>query len=226
MNTTVLHTKETADASAWAGRDRGKRLSRLSGRRLSAPHLLVGVLLVITCAGGGVLAMTHRDDTKSVLALAQPVAVGQVLTAQHLTERSLTFDSNLGLIPATEASTVVGVPASFSLPEGSLVTRSMLGPPQSPPRGRAIAALGLKPGQFPPELSPGTAVLVLATPTPGMGTEEAQHSSWAAVVVDLVAGESGQNTVVSLQLTEADARAMASAPPGQFNVVTIAGGER
>lgn len=229
MTTSVMHTKEKADTSAgvWAGRNHDKAFSRLGGgRRRSVPHLLVGVLLVVACAGGGVLAVTQWDDRESVLILARPVVVGQVLTAQHLTELSITVDSGLELVPASAVSTVVGTPAAFNLPKGSLVTRPMLGAPRTPPQGEAIAALGLKPGQFPPDLSPGATVVVLATPTPRVGTGDAETSSWRAVVTGLATGATDQSTVVSLQLAEADAKAMSSAPAGQLNLVTIAGGER
>ena len=222
-------TQKPASANAWASRD-GKSPSRLSGggRRRSVPYLLLGVLLVVVCAAGGVLAGMQLGDRESVLALARPVAVGQILTPQDLKQVSLAADSGMDVIQASAASTVVGQPAAFGLPAGSLITRSVLGAPQIPAQGKAIAAVGLKPGQFPPDLSPGTTVAVLAGPgqstTTGTSTGSGQTSSWTAVVTGIAGRENEQTTVVSLQLFEADARALASSPAGQLSLVAIAGG--
>jgi hypothetical protein len=138
--------------------------------------------------------------------------------------------SGMDLMPVSAASTVVGRPVAFSLPAGSLVTRSVLGVPQVPEPGKAIAAVGLEPGQFPPDLSTGTAVAVFTTPgqgtTTGTSTGSGQTLSWTAVVTGVATPDTGQTTVVSLQLSESDARALASAPAGQLSLVVIAEGGR
>jgi hypothetical protein len=192
------------------------------------PYLLLGVLLVVVCAAGGVFAATRLGDRESVLALSRPVAVGQVIGAQDLKPVSMATDSGVDVLPESAASTVLGQPVAFSLPAGSLVTRSVLGSPQIPLAGNAIAAVGLKPGQFPPDLTPGTTVAVLATSSQGQatGTSNSQTSSWMAVVTGIAAREAEQVTVVSLQLSESDARALASAPVGQLALVAIARGGR
>jgi hypothetical protein len=189
---------------------------------------MLGALLIVVCAAGGVFAATQLGDRDSVLALARPVSVGQILTAQDLKQVSMAADSGMDIMPASAASTVVGQPVAFSLPVDALVTRSMLGAPKIPAQGQAIAAVGLKSGQFPPDLSPGTTVAVLTTPGQGTTTESTteQNSSWTAVVTGIAISEPEQTTVVSLQLSESDARALASAPAGQLSLVAIAGGGR
>lgn len=222
-------TGRKASPSAWAGRD-GKAPSRLSGsgRRRSVPYLLIGVLLVVVCAAGGVVAGMQLGQRESVLALARPVAVGDVVSAQDLKQVSIAVDSGMDVLPASSASSVVGQPIAYSLPAGSLLTRSELGSPQVPAQGKAIAAVGLKDGQFPPDLTPGTTVAVLTTPglgtTSGTSTGSAQSSSWTAVVTAVSSNPNAQTTVVSLQLSESDARALASAPAGQLSLVAISGG--
>ncbi|HEY3559515.1 MAG TPA: hypothetical protein VG674_00675 [Amycolatopsis sp.] len=232
MTTTASSTSpdaKPASLNSWASRD-GKTPARLTGggRRRSVPYLLLGVLLVAVCAAGGVFAGMQLGDRESVIALARAVAVGQLLQAQDLKQVSLAGDSGMDVLPASAASTVVGRPVAFSLPVGSLVTRSVLGVPQIPASGTGVAAVGLKPGQFPPDLAPGTTVAVLATPaqSPAVGTPLGQTSSWTAVVAAVAARETDQITVVSLQLAESDARALASAPAGQLSLVAIAGGGR
>jgi hypothetical protein len=223
--------KDRTATGPWGGRDgTSKPSSRLSGsgRRRSVPYLLLGVLLVVVCAAGGVFAGMQLGNRESVLALARPVAVGQVLTPQDIKQVSVASDSGMDLIPASESSAVQGEPLAFSLPVGSLITRTVLGAPQIPQPGKAIAAVGLKPGQFPPDLSPGTTVAVLATPGQGTtaGTATGQTSSWTAVVTGVATRDTDQTAVVSLQLNDSDARALASAPAGQLSLVTIAGGGR
>ncbi|MFC0107920.1 SAF domain-containing protein [Kibdelosporangium aridum] len=223
--------QQSVPSNGWAVRD-GKAPSRVTGgsRRRSVPYLLLGVLLVVACSAGGTLVGMQLGERESVLALARPVAVGQTLTAQDLKQVSMAVDSGMELVPASAASSVVGQPIAFSLPAGALVTRTVLGTPQIPVQGKAIAAVGLKPGQFPPDLSPGTTVAVLMTPGPGTETGapsgSGQASSWTAVVTSLASRENDQTTVVSLQLSDPDARALASAPADQLSVVVIAGGER
>jgi hypothetical protein len=179
----------------------------------------------VVCAAGGVLTGMQLGDRENVLALARPVPVGHVLTAQDLKQISVAADSAIGAMPASAASSVVGQPIAYSLPADSLVTRSVLGAPQVPAAGEAIAAIGLKPGQFPPELTPGTRVVVLVTPEQNTPKNE-QPSSWTAVVAGISGGETEQITVVSLQLSDPDARELASAAAGQLSLVTIAGGGR
>ena len=221
---TNTNTAATAPApSTWSGHE--KSPSRLSGggRRRRVPYLLLGVLLVVACAAGGVLTGMQLGNRETVLALARPVPVGQVLTAQDLKEVSVAADSGLDVLPTSAASSVVGQPIAYSLPTGSLVTRSVLGAPQTPADGKAIAAVGLKPGQFPPELTLGTRVAVLVTPDQNTN---GRTSTWTAVVTGIAAAETERVTVVSLQLSDPDARELASAPAGQLSLVAIAGGGR
>lgn len=230
-STSTASTPRQTSSNAWAVRE-GKSPSRLTGgaRRRSVPHLLLGVLLVVMSAAGGVVAGIQLANRENVLALARSVAVGQILSAQDLKQVGLPSDSGMDFVPASATSAVVGQPVAFSLPAGSLLTRSVLGAPLVPVSGKAIAAVGLKPGQFPPDLSPGTTVTVLTTQgqavTPGTTTGTGQTSSWIAVVVGVATRETEQTTVVSLQLSESDARALATAPAGQLSLVAIARGVR
>ncbi|MFD9735713.1 SAF domain-containing protein [Umezawaea sp. NPDC059074] len=220
--------KDRALPGAWAGREQAaKNFSRFSGRsRRKVPLLLLGILLIAACAAGGVLAGAHLGDREDVLVLAHPVAVGQILTLQDLKQVSLSADSTLELVHASAMSTIIGQPAAFSMPAGSLVTRSVLGATRIPARGQAMAAVGLKPGQFPPDLTLGTTVAVLAAAPQTTGASSGQAPSWTAVVAAIADREAEQTTVLTLQLPEPDARALASAPAGQLSVVSISGGGR
>lgn len=228
-NSDLINTKPPSNSSLrWTARD-GKPPTRWSNRRRRVPHLLLGLMLIPACGVGGAILATELGDRNSVLALARPVVAGQVLAAQDLRQVALAADSEMDVIVASAASTVVGQPLAFSLPQGSLITRSVLGAPQIPEQGKAIAAVGLKPGQFPPDLAPGTTVAVLLAP--GQGTSansvaEPAPKSWTAVVLGVTGRENEQTTVFSLRMSESDGRALSSAPAGQLSLLAIAGGNR
>ncbi|MEX5713311.1 SAF domain-containing protein [Parafrankia sp. FMc6] len=225
----------TAPSSAprTAGAERGARhggpasAARLTGgprRRRRLPYLLLGVVLVIGCATAGLLAGARVGSRAPVLVLARPVAVGHVLVAADVREARISADG-LDTIPAGSKDTVLGRPAAYSLPAGTVLSRAAVGAAQVPPRGEAIAAVALEAGQFPTGLSAGSRVAVVVAPSASAVSTASTGGaeSWSATVVAVVAADTDQTTVVSLQLAEADARALAAAPAGQIGVVTVSG---
>lgn len=221
-------------AGATHGAQPGGGPRRVAGvlRRRRLPYLLLGVLLVLGCAAGGVVAATRLGHREAVLALARPVTVGQQLSVRDVREVSVSTDTGLAVVPAASKARVVGRPVAYSLPAGALLTKDLLGDAQVPPSGRAVAALGLKAGQFPPGLQPGNQVTVVIAPpgdaasgtAPSSGS--AGVSSWSAVVSGVRTDGTDQTTVVSLQMAQADARALAAEPVGQVSVVLVHGGGR
>ncbi|MET9225594.1 SAF domain-containing protein [Lentzea sp. NPDC003310] len=220
---TATTTKQPSQPSTWGTRD-GNPPKRWIGRRRRIPHLVLGLALIPACGFGGAILATELGERENVLALARPVAAGQVLVAQDLRPIAIAVDVGTDVVVASAAPTTVGQPFAYSLPEGTLVTRSMLGEPQVPEQGKAIAAVGLKPGQFPPDLAAGTTVAVLLAP--GQGTPDVTTKSWTAVVLGVSVRENEQTTVVSLRMSESDGRALLQAPAGQVSLLAIAGGNR
>lgn len=219
MTTTARETASEDRTLGWGGRAPSKPRSRLTAtRRRQIPHLVIGALLVVGCAIGGVVAGLSFGDRGSALALARPVVVGQILSEQDLRRVDLPTDTVLDTLPASSANSVVGLPVAYDLPSGTLLTRAALGSPRTPPSGRAIAAVGLKPGQFPPNLTAGTTVVVLST-----SAEPTNRRSWTAVVTGIAARQNDNTAVVSLQLSEPDARLVASVPGGQLSVISVEG---
>jgi tight adherence protein C len=102
---------------------------------------------------------TRLDDRQSVLILAHPVSVGQLLSARDLRQAALSKD--VDVVPASESSTVLGRPLAYSLPAGTWLSRIIIGAPATPAAGQAEAAMGLTDGQFPPSLVAGARVAVL-----------------------------------------------------------------
>lgn len=209
----------------------GGSVSRVTAapRRRSVPHLVAGALLVVVCAVGAVVAAGQLGGRESVLALARAVAAGQVLAGGDVRAVEVAAGTELDLLPAASVSAVVGRSVAYALPAGSLLTRAALGPAQVPAEGEAVAAVGLRAGQFPPQLQPGARVAVLVS----AGTEQAPAgaaggpaagASWTGVVVAVEPGGGEQTTVVSLRLSEPDARAVAAAAAGRVAVVVLGGG--
>ena len=210
--------------------DGKKPASRLRGtkRRRSIPHLLLGTLLVLACAAAFLVMSLNSGNRETVLALARPVTVGQVLTAQDLKQVRVAVDPGVSVVEVNQATSVVGKTMSASLPAGALLTLDAVSGAGVPASGQAIAALSLKAGQFPVEVSPGSHVSVVfvpgqagaalaSPPTPDSTTV------WPAVVTSVTSPPNQQVTVVSVQLSRAAARQIAAVPAGQLSIVMVPG---
>jgi Flp pilus assembly protein CpaB len=199
----------------------GARPSR-SARRRSAPHLVLGVLLVVGCAVAFLVVVTNSGGRQSVLATARPVGVGQVLAAQDLRQVDIPVDVEVRAVAATRATDLVGRPVTSSLPAGALLTPEAVGGANVPPPGQAIVALALDPGRVPPEASSGDRVSVVVVPDrndPGVGAVVPR--SWSAVVTSVDRSDARQQTVVSVQLAETPAREVAATPAGRLALVLV-----
>ncbi|MGA5506927.1 SAF domain-containing protein [Streptomyces umbrinus] len=171
---------------------------------------------------------TQLGHREAVLVLARPVTVGQELSAQDVREVTISVDSSLAVIPARSRSQIQGRAFAYSLPAGAMLTRDVLGDARIPPPGQAVAAVGLKAGQYPPDLQAGSrvTVVVAATSDASTGSTESRSSVWNATVTGVHSSANDQVTAVSLQMARDDARQLASAPAGQIGVVMVHGGAR
>lgn len=225
-----------ADSSPWiSGRRNGRASRRLSvGRRRSVPHLALGALLIVGCATGFAIAATSLDHRRTVLALAHPVAVGEVLTAGDLRDVQVVTGAGMDSIPSSASSTVVGQPMAMSLPAGALLTSAELGSAATPAAGKAIVAELVKPGQFPPDVAAGAHVLLITTAAavtgstvaPGAAVPGAAGSSWSATVLGVEMLDNGQGTVLTVQVAAGEAPQLAAVAPGDLDVVSVAVGGR
>ncbi|MFD0201426.1 MULTISPECIES: hypothetical protein [Saccharothrix] len=221
----------SAATGPWANDGKKSFASRLrtTGRRRSMPYLLLGMLLVLACVGGFVLISLNSGDRQAVLALARGVQVGHVLTTQDLRQVNVAVDPGVAVVGADQAVTVVGRLMATSLSAGALLTPDALGGAALPTNGQAIAALALKPGQVPAEVGPGARVSVVFVPgQAGTATSPPADGGmvWPAVVTSVTTPANDQNTVVSVQLSEAAARQVAAVPAGQLSIVMLSAGGR
>ncbi|WP_460401705.1 hypothetical protein, partial [Actinophytocola sediminis] len=167
---------------------------------------------------------------RGALMLARPVALGHVLERADLREVAIAVEGGVDAIPVEDVSSVIGMPVAASLPAGVLLPRGVLGAAPVPAAGRAVAALALQPGQVTPDLTAGASVFVVMSADPtGIADQPAGDSAgveWTGVVLGVTSGTSTDQLVVSVELDEDDARAVAAVPVGRLSVVVVAGGDR
>jgi hypothetical protein len=203
------------------------------GRRRSIPLAAGGVVLVVVCAlvfAEGWLAAGHRQP---VLALAQPVAAGQVITAADLETVRVSAAGPVSLVPASRQAEVVGSTAAASLPAGTLLAGSDIGTPP-PLKGQVRLGIALKPGAYPPDLAAGQDVDVLATPAAAASGSSSSGAAPAALPVgeavvlsvSPAAASSGSgDTVVEIQVpADAMPQVAAANAAGQIALATIPAG--
>lgn len=142
-------------------------------RHRNWPRVGAGVALAILCGAIFVLLYSTAGSRHPYLAVAKPVAVGQMITASDLATARVTSDSTISPIPATEIGVVIGRRASVALVPGTLITPLELASGPVLGDGQASVGLDLKPGQAPEGLVPGQSVVVVDTssqPALGGGT--------------------------------------------------------
>ena len=202
-------------------------------RRRSVPLAAGGVVLVVVCAlvfAEGWLQAGHRQP---VLALAQPVTAGQVITSADLETVRVSVAGPVSLVPASRQAEVVGSTAAVSLPAGSLLAGSDIGTPP-PVKGQVRLGVALKPGAYPPDLAAGQDVDVLATPAAAASGSSSSGAAPAALPVGeavvlsvsppAASGGSGE-TVVEIQVAaDAMPQVAAANAAGQIALATIPAG--
>ena len=203
------------------------RLDPPPGRRGRVPELVVGVALMVGCALAAVLWHMSTTDKRAALALAGPIARGEVIEASDLRVVYLSSDDPIAHLGRAESSAVVGRTALLDLPAGTLLTKASVAPGLSVSQNEGVVGLALDPGQAPAtELVPGDLVNVIAGPSEGGGNQPAVAptslvASRAAVYAVEDLGTQGRR-FVSIKLPEADAnRVAAAAERGPIRLVLV-----
>jgi SAF domain len=199
---------------------------RAGGRRVRpvAGVLLVVAVCALVLAEGRMLTGGRAGSREPVLALARPVAAGQVITAADLRVVDVTAAGPVSLVPAGRLAQVAGRTATTGLPAGSLLAAGDVGAP-SPGRGQAWLGVMLLPGRYPPGLAAGQHVGVLAAPASG-GRAPARVAGYGVVlsVTALVPGAAGE-LVVGLDLPrDVAGQVAAAAAAGRVSLAVIPAG--
>jgi hypothetical protein len=189
--------------------------------------VVVGVLLVI----GGALAFAdaslHLGSREEVLVVSEPLAAGQVITSSDLETVRVSTGSGLQVVPAVEEASVVGSPVAVPLVAGSLLTRAEVGSTAPVASGSDVVAVGLKAGQYPPDLAPGDRVRVVPVTSPSSSSLTPTGSPVSATVlaVDVASVESDSPTVFSLEVSTSDADEVAAlAAANEASLIQVASG--
>jgi hypothetical protein len=137
-------------------------------RRRRRPLLAIGSMVLVAASVAGFTSAYQRAGHQvSVLAVAQPVSQGAVLSSSDLSVVRISVSSQLSVVPTSAAANVIGRRVSLALAPGTLLSTTELSAGSSPPPGQAIVGVALKPGQFPAGgVAPGDVVDIVMTGSP------------------------------------------------------------
>ncbi len=201
-------------------------------RGIHVPQLAVGVLLVTLSALVVVVLVSRAAARDPVLALAQDVERGQVVSSADFRVVYLGTDDQVATVAADEMATLVGLTAVVDLEEGTIVSPGYLAARTALEPGEGLVGLALSPGEYPTlRLAPGDAVDVILTGSQPVGPDEGPPGEVVLVagaeVFDISElGTQGQR-FVSLRMDATDAAAVAQAAvERRVRLVLVAGVDR
>jgi hypothetical protein len=180
------------------------------GRARAPRHVLVGVALMVGFALLFAVTGLRADPAVAVLAVAEPVAAGEVIGETDLRVASVVPDPAVQLVPASERDSVVGRTAAVPLAQGSLLSPGQVGAVVWPPAGQSVVGVPVATGRLPAGLAPGSTVSVLPAEQPALAGGQGPAVA-PAVVVAVEAPNVAGIRVVSLLLGELQARQVAAA---------------
>ncbi|WP_433530654.1 SAF domain-containing protein [Micromonospora sp. CA-263727] len=184
---------------------------RVVRQRRVRPGLLGLAVLLIALGGlGSAFAVTSVRATGSYLAVARPVEVGTVVSANDLVSVQVAGGQGLDPVPVDRLADVVGMRAAVSLAPGTLLTMAQLTDEPLLGPGQQQLALGLRTAQVPaPKLRPGDEVLLVSTPSnDNGGSSSSSATRFTATVTDAVSTDGRDEVVVYLALAVRDVPAV------------------
>jgi len=193
-------------------------------RRVQVPQLLVAVFLVAVGALVAVVLFSRAAARDPVLALAQPVERGQVVTADDLMVVYVASDDPITTLGSDEVSALVGLTAVADLEAGTILTLADFVSGNELAGGEAVVGLALAPGEYPTlNLAAGDQVDVVVTDlTAGVARVIA-----SAVVFDVAELGTQGDRFVSLQVpSSVSAEVATAAAADRVRLVLVAGSDR
>ncbi|MFD0882977.1 SAF domain-containing protein [Streptosporangium algeriense] len=164
----------------------------------------------MACAFASAALTLRAEGPAGAIAVRTDLPAGHTLTAADLLPVKGTVDASV--IDASHTDSVIGRRLTVPLVAGALLTERNIGEPSYPPPGQAVIGVAVKAGQYPPDLSPGDQVAVVAVPgdVTVLGAKT-NLPEVGAVVTGVQNSEQSQNpTVVTLVLTRSDAETIAT----------------
>ena len=140
----------------------GHELPRVPRRYGQWAGAVLFVVMAVLLAGW---FWQQKSDQRAVLAIAEPVPAGSVITAKDL--EIIEVSGVKGAIPSADSDTVIGSTAAVGLVDGQILTRDMVTADPLPGPGERVVGLQLEATRAPAGLAPGDVVVVIAVPPEG-----------------------------------------------------------
>jgi hypothetical protein len=180
-----------------------------------------GVVLVGGFATVGAGLVAGSDRTVAVLAIARPVAAGQVLTASDVRVARIS-GSGVSAMSASGLSSVVGETATGGLQPGTLLVASMLSRSPVPSAGLQVVAVAEKSTLTPVGVAAGRYVSLVQVLAPGRpGSPARSVLVDRARVVGVRVEPTGGTTVLSVEVPSQLAPAVAQSVAAGALAVTL-----
>lgn len=192
------------------------------GRR--RPGLMVaGVAMVVLGALAAIWLVSASGHRVPVVMVARDVAYGTVVTREDLTTTSVAVDPSVAVVPAGQASSLVGQRATVALRAGALVTRADVTSAGVVGADQVLVPLPLAAGRVPASgLSAGDRLLVVDAPAAGADPAPGAPRSFAAQVVRVGPADVNGTVVVDVVASAGDGPALATrAATGRFVIVVL-----
>jgi hypothetical protein len=199
------------------------------------PIMALGSVAVIaTFSALFAVIYIHSSKLVAVIGVARQVPQGQLVQADDLRQVDVSIANGIQVVPLSQASLVIGKPASVTLLSGTLLSPSDLGGLQNMQSGQAVVGVDLKPGMFPASgVVPGEAVIVVLTGPAGTPVSAAAGSTGSSGVISSASvvgvdnspdGSSDGDVVVSVEVPSNVAPLIADASAaGQAALIQVGG---
>jgi hypothetical protein len=218
---TALSTKPAVGAIA---------VARTAPRRRSVAQGALAVLLIVGGALTAGYVVLRMGDTHDFLAVGRPVDARAEITRDDLISVRINDAVGLDPIPTSKIDQVIGKRAVMPLLPGTLLTAAQLTAVAVPAPGYQLIGLGLEDGQLPgSRLSAGVKVLLVVVPPVNVigakdnASELVPPQTVAATVVDVTKPETGNKTLVNVEVATAYAPTVAALAANERIIVTLAG---
>lgn len=201
----------TAGAGGAAGSLPAPPRAPLPRTRRRPALLALGVALMALGVLSGAWLVNRAGERVSVLAVAQAVPFGEVISADDLSRAEVSVDPTVGTIPAGDVSRVLGRVAATNLTPGSLLSWSAVTDSAPPVPGKVLVAVALPATRMPAgSLHAGDKVLVVDTPPADADAPTLPPSTIPATVVRLGEPDLNGVTVVDVTVSSTDGPALAA----------------
>ncbi len=164
--------QRAAPAETGSGRQFDLGQLEVGGRRTRFPEIALGLLLIVGSALGALAWQTFNSSNRLVLAARNAVAVGEVVSADHLQSVELASDDVLNVLADTDVELLVGQVALVDIAPGTLMTVDLVGPAVDLPAGQAEVGISVELADLPDRAAVSGAVVdVILMPTAAEGAD-------------------------------------------------------